>query len=114
MKPFPDRTSLTEDFEHDSRYRISLREAWLCVAYWALFTLVMTAIAWGVAGNRNPEETTYIAGFPEWFFWTGMVVVAIFCLIPYLMIRFLFTEVDLEPRPQEPAAAATTSEGSQR
>ena len=99
MKPETDRLLATEDFEHDPRYAISLREAWICVAYWAAFTVVMVVIAWGIAGNRDPEQTTYIIGFPEWFFYTGIVVVGIFCIVPFFMIKFLFTDVDLEPRP---------------
>lgn len=95
------------DFEHDSRYAVSLREAWLCVAYWALFTVVMVAIAWGIAGHRDADETTYIAGFPDWFFWTGIVVVAVFCVAPFFLVRFLFTDVDLEPRPDQSARAGT-------
>lgn len=99
MNPTTDRPSPAEDFEHDPRYAISLREAWICVAYWAVFTLTMVAIAWGIAGGRDPVETTYIMGFPEWFFYTGIVVVGIFCLVPFFMVRFLFTDMDLEPRP---------------
>ncbi|MGI8947334.1 MAG: hypothetical protein ACR2FV_05020 [Ornithinimicrobium sp.] len=56
MKPFTDRPPSTEDFEHDPRYAISLREAWICVAYWAVFTAIMVAIAWGIAGNRDPSD----------------------------------------------------------
>jgi uncharacterized membrane protein YhdT len=111
MEPAADRSPTDEDFEHDPRYAISVREAWICVAYWALFTVAMVVIAWGIAGNRDPGETTYIAGFPEWFFWTGIVVVAVFCILPYFMIRFLFTEVDLEPRPGESVTPGTTVGG---
>jgi uncharacterized membrane protein YhdT len=93
------RTSPAEDFEHDPRYAVSLREAWWCVAYWAAFTTVMVVIAWGIAGDRDPAETTYIMGFPEWFFWTGIVTVAVFCVVPFFMVRFLFTDLDLEPEP---------------
>ena len=76
-----------QDFEHDPRYAISLREAWICVAYWAAFTSIMTGIAWAIAGNRDPAQTTYIFGFPEWFFYTGIVVVAIFCIVPFFMVQ---------------------------
>ena len=99
MKPMTGRPSPADDFEHDPRYAISLREAWICVAYWAAFTATMVGIAWGIAGNRAPAETTYIMGFPEWFFYTGIVVVGIFCLVPFFMVKFLFTDIDLEPRP---------------
>lgn len=95
------RPRVADDFEHDLRYRVSLREAWICVAYWAVFTAVMVGIAWGVAGHRDPADTTYVLGFPEWFFWSGIVAVAVFCVIPAVMIRVLFTDVDLEPRPDD-------------
>lgn len=100
-----------EDFEHDPRYAISLREMWICIAYWALFTTIMVSVAWAIAGDRDPAETSYIAGFPDWFFWTGVVVVGIFCIVPYFMIKFLFTDVDLEPRPGSTAAADFSERG---
>lgn len=95
-----DRSKPAEDFEHDPRYAISLREAWWCVGYWAAFTILMVAIAWGMAGHRDPAETSYIMGFPDWFFWTGIVVVGVFStVVPFVMVRLMFTHVDLSPRP---------------
>lgn len=113
MSHSTERTAAVEEFEHDPRYVVSLKEAWICVAYWALFTILMTGIAWGIAGHRDPAETTYIAGFPDWFFWTGIVVVGIFSIVPFFMIKFFFTEVDLEPKPGK-AAGADTTEGGRR
>jgi uncharacterized membrane protein YhdT len=103
--------NVTDDFEHDPRYAISLREMWICIAYWAAFTAVMVSVAWAIAGNRDPAETTYIMGFPDWFFWTGIVTVAVFSIIPFFIVKFLFTEVDLEPRPAERVATNDTTRG---
>lgn len=103
------------DFEHDPRYRVSVREAWICIGYWLSFATLSTGVAWGIAGNRDPADTTYIMGFPDWFFWSGIVLVAIFStIVPVIMVRFFFTEVDLDPRPSEPGPAPQRETGGDR
>lgn len=87
-------------FEEDPRYRTSLREAWISVAYWLLFTGAMITVAWGIGGNRAGEETRYILGFPDWFFWSGLVTAAVFStVVPYFMVKLLFTEMPLDEAP---------------
>lgn len=103
------------EFEQDPRYRVSVREAWICIGYWLSFAALSTGIAWGIAGNRDPAETTYIMGFPDWFFWSGIVLVAVFStIVPVVLVRFFFTEVDLAARPGEPDRPARTEAGGIR
>jgi uncharacterized membrane protein YhdT len=86
-----------EAFEEDPRYRVSVKEAQVSVGYWVLFTIAMMGVAWGLGGNREPEEIDYIAGFPAWFFWSALVTTGIFStVVPYLMVKYLFTDIPLE------------------
>ena len=91
------KRSIENEFEEDPRYRISLKEAWWSVGYWAAYSGAVIFVAWGMAGGRDPEETTYVLGFPDWFFWSCLVVPAVFCtIVPVLLIKFAFTDVSLE------------------
>lgn len=84
-------------FEEDPRYRVSAREAWVSIAYWVLFTVAMIGVAWGLGGNRDPEQIGYILGFPAWFFWSALVTTAVFStVVPYLIVKYLFTDIPLE------------------
>jgi uncharacterized membrane protein YhdT len=90
----------TEDFEEDPRYRVSQREALICLAYWASYTALSTLVAW-LLGNRDASQIGFVLGFPDWFFWSAIGVTAVFAtVVPYLMVRLTFTDVDLEPRPR--------------
>lgn len=88
------------DFEEDPRYRVSQREALVCLAYWVSFTALAVAVAW-IMGNRDASEIDFVLGFPDWFFWSAMGVTIVFAtIVPYLMVRLFFTDIDLEPRPR--------------
>lgn len=89
------------DFEEDPRYRVSQREALACLAYWFSFTAIAVTVAW-LLGNRDASEIGFVLGFPDWFFWSAIGVTAVFAtVVPYLMVRFFFTDIDLEPRPRD-------------
>lgn len=90
----------TPEFEEDPRYRIAQRESLLCVGYWVVFTSIAVAIAW-LLGHRDPSAIGFVMGFPDWFFWSVLVFVGFMAtVVPYLMVRFGFTDIDLEPEPR--------------
>lgn len=92
--------ALAEDFEEDPRYRVSQREALMCLAYWVLYTACSVTVAW-LLGSRDFSDIGFVLGFPDWFFWSAIAVTAIFAtIVPYLMVRLAFTDMDLEPRPR--------------
>lgn len=94
----PNRSS--DDFEEDPRYKVSQREALMCVAYWLSFTALSVCVAW-LMGHRNASQIDFVLGFPDWFFWSAIGVPFVFAtVVPYLMVRLFFTDVDLEPRPR--------------
>jgi len=86
------------NFEHDPRYRISLREMWISVAYWVCFTAISMTLAWSLGHRDDGAEQPFVLGFPAWFFWStlGFVFIASF-IVPYLMVRFSFNNMSLEP-----------------
>lgn len=87
------------DFEHDPRYRISLREMWISVAYWVCFTTISMTLAWTLGNREDGAEQPFVLGFPAWFFWSalGFVFIASF-IVPYFMVRFGFKNMSLEPK----------------
>ena len=89
-----------DDFEEDPRYRVSQREELVCLTYWPSYTALAVAVAW-VLGNRDAAEIDFVLGFPDWFFWSAIGVTVLFAtIVPYVMVRIFFTDIDLEPRPR--------------
>lgn len=84
-----------DDFEEDPRYAVANREAMWGVAYWFVFTVVITAVAWLVGGDVDPATMDFILGFPAWFFWSCLVAAAALSLVPVWIIRRHFTEMPL-------------------
>ncbi|GAA1190366.1 hypothetical protein GCM10009585_03900 [Brevibacterium paucivorans] len=87
-------------FEEDPRYRVAGRESLLCVGYWTAFTVGAVVIAWAL-GHRDATEIEFIMGFPDWFFWSAIVFTGFMSVIvPFLLVKFGFTDMDLEPEPR--------------
>jgi uncharacterized membrane protein YhdT len=84
-----------EPFEEDPRYRIASRELLLALAYWATFTIVVTATAWTLGGGKDASELTFVLGFPAWFFWSVLVACVAFSIVPFFIVKFGFTDVPL-------------------
>jgi uncharacterized membrane protein YhdT len=99
-----DNRRIPDDFEEDPRYRVSVREARIVIAYWVVFTVVVTAIAWGLGGNRSADEITFVLGLPAWFFWSAVVASFVLSLVPMVLVRSVFTEVPLDVDPEAPTS----------
>ena len=94
-----ERRRLPDDFEEDPRYRVSVKEAWIVLAYWLVFTVVVTGVAWVLGGNRSADEITFVLGFPAWFFWSGIVASLALSVVPIFLVRSFFSDVDLAEDP---------------
>lgn len=91
-------TTTFTDFEHDPRYRVSLREMWISVGYWICFTSISMILAWTLGNRGDGAEQPFIMGFPAWFFWSALAFVFVASVIvPYFMVRFGFKDMSLEP-----------------
>ncbi|WP_109471560.1 YhdT family protein [Ornithinimicrobium cavernae] len=104
------RSAPVNDFEEDPRYAASVREAWIAGAYWVVYTIVVTAVAWTLGYGKAAEEIRYVLGFPEWFLWSAGVATLVFCLIPYVLIRRYFVEVSLSPHGEDGDATTRTGD----
>lgn len=102
-----ERSTRAPEFEEDPRYRIAQRESLLCLGYWVVFTAGAVAIAW-LLGHRDPSEIGFVMGFPDWFFWSALAYVGVMAaVVPFLLVKFGFTDMDLEPVPEQGTPGAT-------
>ncbi|MGN1402305.1 MAG: YhdT family protein [Bacillus sp. (in: firmicutes)] len=80
--------------------KISKKEALIGVGIVIFNFLWWFGFAYGL-GSGDPEDYTYIMGFPSWFFYsciTGFVVVT---LLVYTCVKTLFTDIPFEEGDKE-------------
>ncbi|MGM7703014.1 YhdT family protein [Pseudalkalibacillus sp. Hm43] len=87
-------------FKEDPRFRIANREALFGIGLAILNFIWWFAFAYGL-GRKDPEEYTYIFGFPAWFFYSCIGGFVLFSLLVIVMVKFYFTEVPFEDRREE-------------
>ncbi|MGH3097255.1 MAG: DUF997 family protein [Streptosporangiales bacterium] len=90
--PAPDNIEWSED----PRYRTSQRELAITAIFFAVYIVVMVGVAWLIGGGDSISDITYVLGFPAWFFWSALFFGAVFCVVPYFLVRYLFTDVPLD------------------
>lgn len=56
------------------------------------------------AGVGDPARYRFVLGLPEWFFYSSVAGPALFCVLAWLMVKFLFKNVSLAPHEKEDAA----------
>lgn len=100
-----DQVTTENDFEEDPRYGVATREMWIAVAYWVVYTVAVTGVAWSIGHGKPASEVKFIAGFPDWFFWSAGVTTLIFCIVPYFITKYLFVDCSLSPDPSEDVTA---------
>ncbi len=78
------------DFDDNSKEIIaSKKEAkWTIIIYFIYF-LWSICSAYGL-GSKNPDEYTYILGFPAWFFYSCILSYPLACLAVYILIKKVF------------------------
>ena|SRR5690625_2119737 len=85
------------NLEEDHRFKQCNLEMWVTIAYYFINVLIL----WGVPmimGYKKPANEIYLTlGFPDWFFYGGLVGTVIICILPFIMIRYFFKEMSLEP-----------------
>lgn len=79
----------------DARFKIAHREAKIGVGLAIAHFLWWFGFAYGL-GSRPVEEYTYILGFPDWFFYSGIVGFVLIALTIVVIARFFLTEVSFE------------------
>lgn len=82
------------EFREDPRYRIAAKEAWMSIGLFLLNFCWWYAFAFGM-GSQEPQNYSYVLGFPAWFFWSVIAGTAVFSLLAFLMVQYYFTDMPL-------------------
>jgi uncharacterized membrane protein YhdT len=90
------RTLPDEGWTEDPRYRVSNREALIAAAFFVAYIVVTIGTAWLLGGNKGVDEIGFVFGFPDWLFWSTFVLGAVFCAVPYFLIKRFFSDMPLD------------------
>lgn len=80
----------------DRRYKQCTKEMFVSLVLFFIHILAVAGISMIVGFNKPAEEVTFVFGFPDWFFWGGIVGTVVFCIASYLMVKFIFQEMTIE------------------
>lgn len=84
----------------DRRFRQANFEALCSVVLGLLFFVWWYAFAYGL-GSGDPSQYTWVCGLPAWFFWSSVAGPALFCVLAWLMVKFFFKTMPLDPHEKE-------------
>ena len=87
----------------DRRFRQANIEALCSIVLAQSFFVWWYAFAYGL-GSGDPARYRFVLGLPEWFFYSSVAGPALFCVLAWLMVKFLFKNVSLAPHEKEDAA----------
>lgn len=86
--------------KQDPRFRIANKEALIGIGLVFINFAIWFGFAYGL-GSKDPEEYTYILGFPAWFFYSTMAGTVFMILLLIIVIRFFFTDVPFDDENEE-------------
>lgn len=73
---------------NDQRFRIANREAFIGVGLVIINFAIWFGFAYGL-GSTDPENYTYVLGFPAWFFYSTMAgTIFMIALIIFVLKRY--------------------------
>jgi len=84
----------------DKRYRIANREAWIGVGLVILNFALWYGFAYGMGGG-DPQDYTYILGFPAWFFYSCIVTTITMLVLLGILLKVVFKEVPLDDEEED-------------
>ncbi|WP_010288617.1 YhdT family protein [Kurthia massiliensis] len=84
----------------DKRYRIANREAWIGVGLVILNFTLWYGFAYGMGGG-DPQDYTYILGFPAWFFYSCIVTTITMLVLLGILLKVVFKEVPLDDEEED-------------
>ncbi|KEK22252.1 YhdT family protein [Bacillus gaemokensis] len=84
-----------KDHHNDSRFRIAHREALIGLGLAIINFIIWYGFAYGL-GSKNPNEYTYVLGFPAWFFYSCIVGFIVMVMLLILVVRFVFQDISLD------------------
>jgi uncharacterized membrane protein YhdT len=88
--------------QQDPRFGIASREAIFCILLTLANFMWWYGFAYGL-GSGPAESFTFIFGLPAWFFMSCVAGLPLFGLLAWIMVRFTFTDMPLDPEsPKDP------------
>lgn len=84
-----------KDYRDDPRFRIAHREALIGLGLAIINFIIWYGFAYGL-GSKNPNEYTYVLGFPAWFFYSCIVGFIVMVILLSLVVRFVFQDISLD------------------
>lgn len=112
-----DHATVDGDWTEDPRYRVSTRESVITAVFFVVYIVVTIGTAWLLGGDKGVEDIDLVLGFPAWLFWSTFVLGAVFCVVPYFLVKHFFTDMPLDPDSDwgepAPSGPAPANEGRQ-
>ena len=105
---------VSKGFEHDRRYPQADREAWITLGLYGVYFVWWYACAYGLGGG-DPEEYTYVCGFPAWFFYSCVLGYPVLTLVLWFVVRYFFKKMPLDadlPDPDDDADGTAGTAGT--
>lgn len=81
--------------EHDSRFKIARREAWIGIILVIINFVWWYGFAYGL-GSEAVEGYGYVFGLPAWFFYSCVGGFILMVILVTLAVKYLFKEVPFE------------------
>ncbi|MBY0095839.1 YhdT family protein [Mesobacillus maritimus] len=86
--------------EHDSRFKIARREAWIGIILVIINFVWWYGFAYGL-GSESVEEYGYVFGLPAWFFYSCVGGFVLMVVLVTLAVKYLFKEVPFDDEQEE-------------
>lgn len=84
----------------DVRFRIANREALIGVGLVIFNFIWWYSFAYGL-GSKDPDEYTYILGFPAWFFYSCILGVVVMSILVTVVVKMWFVDIPLDDGEEE-------------
>ncbi|WP_408010085.1 YhdT family protein [Pseudalkalibacillus sp. A8] len=85
-----------ENFKEDRRFRQCTKEMWMTILFFIFNLLVTGGISLWIGYNKPVSEVDIVMGFPDWFFYGGIVGWFLLMIGAYFMVKLFFKDMSLE------------------
>ncbi|MFS0646733.1 DUF997 family protein [Siminovitchia sp. 179-K 8D1 HS] len=87
----------TEDhLVEDSRFAQCTFEMRVVLGLFAVNIILMGGVPLAIGLNKSASSMSFILGFPDWYFWGGIVGSILFSILPYFMVKYFFKDMSIE------------------
>ena len=82
----------------NKRFKQANREALITLGVYVFFFLWWTLFAFSL-GTGDPEQYTYVFGFPAWFFYSCILGYPVVAVLLWVVLRIFFVDMPLDVSP---------------